>query len=164
MINKALSIILTSIESEFISFKKQKNYCLCSHSVIDLRKLAHLDFEYKLRLLKLELQDQFHKLKRVRMQHSKEQESEKQTRNPYSTWSKEEETKLLEFILINPNDVIDGPKKRVKMIPELCKYIQSNKTEKNCKRKIDNLLKDWKTYGELVDALQKSTEVEDKWI
>jgi hypothetical protein len=98
------------------------------------------------------------------MAFSKEQEAEKPTRKPYSTWSKEEETKLLEFILMNPNDIIDGPQQRGKMISELCKYIQSNKTEENCKRKIENLLKDWETYGELVNALQKSTKVGDNWI
>jgi hypothetical protein len=90
--------------------------------------------------------------------------TDKKKKTSCNLWTKEEDKKLLQFILINPYDVIDGPRQRGKMIPELCKYIQSDKTEINCKKKIKNLLDNWKTYGEIVDALKKSTKVDDNWI
>ena len=98
----------------------------------------------------------------------KNQNGNERKNKPCNLWTKEEEKKLLEFILMNPNDVIDGPKQRRKMIPNLYKYVQSNtqsnKTEEDCKNKMKTLLKFWKTYGELLNALKKSANVDDNWI
>lgn len=50
------------------------------------------------------------------------------------------------------------------MIPDLCKYINSSKTEAQCQGKIQTMLSGKKTYGQFVNALKLSTKVNDTWI
>jgi hypothetical protein len=93
---------------------------------------------------------------------------ESQKRNEVSkgsaenTWSRSENEKLLEFIILNPYILYQQFK--FKTIPLLHKHINSNKTEKSCLNKINSISSKNRSVDEFVKKLSKKAKLDGKWI